>query len=249
VSARSRQRLAALGRQFDLPDASVDALDRLLSLIATDKAAPTRLTDPSIAVDAHVADALVALGLDAVRGASRIADLGSGAGFPGLVLAAALPDAHVSLVESSAKKCAFLARAAEAMGVGNVEAVALRAEEWEAGLGACDLVTVRAVAALNVLVEYAAPLLVEGGTLVAWKGRRDAEEEADGDAAAAATGLGPADVRAVTPWAGAEHLHLHSFVKVDSTPNRYPRRPGMASKRPLRAVTRPVAEDSVTNRP
>jgi 16S rRNA (guanine527-N7)-methyltransferase len=237
VSARSRQRLGALGREFELPDGCVDALDRLLSLIATDRAAATRLTDPSSAVDAHVADALVALELAPVRGARRIADLGSGAGFPGLVLAAALPQATVSLVESSAKKCAFLARAAETMGLQNVAPVALRAEQWEEGLGACDLVTARAVAPLNVLVEYAAPLLVEGGTLVAWKGRRDRAEEADGDAAAAATGLAAAEVRAVVPWAGAEHLHLHSFVKVGSTPNRYPRRPGMASKRPLRAVS------------
>jgi 16S rRNA (guanine527-N7)-methyltransferase len=249
VSARSRQRLAALGRRFELPEASVEALDRLLSLIATDGAAPTRLTDPSTAVDAHVADALVALELECVRGAGRIADLGSGAGFPGLVLAAALPGARVALVESSSKKCAFLARAAEVMGLQNVEPVALRAEEWQAGMGACDVVTARAVAALNVLVEYAAPLLVDGGALVAWKGRRDDAEEADGDAAAAGTGLAPGEVRAVAPWVGAEHLHLHSFVKVACTPNRYPRRPGMASKRPLRAVRRPVGDDSVTNRP
>jgi len=236
VSARSRQRLAALSQQYELPDGCVDALDRLLSLIATDRAAPTRLTDPSSAVDSHVADALVALDLEAVLGARRIADLGSGAGFPGLVLAAALPDARVSLVESSAKKCAFLARAAETMGLENVAPVALRAEQWEEGLGACDLVTARAVAPLNVLVEYAAPLLAPGGTLVAWKGRRDAGDEADGDAAAAATGLAAGEVRADAPWAGAEHLHLHSFLKVGSTPNRYPRRPGMASKRPLRAA-------------
>ncbi len=237
MSARSRQRLAALGRQFELPEGAVDAIDRLLALIATDPAAPTRVTDPSSAVDTHVADALVALELDAVRAAGRIADLGSGAGFPGLILAAALPQAHVTLVESSTKKCAFLARAAEEMGLSNVEPVALRAEQWEAGLGVCDLVTARAVAPLNVLVEYAAPLLVEGGTLVAWKGRRDAAEEVDGAAAAAGTGLAGAGVRAVHPWAGAEHLHLHSFTKIGLTPNRYPRRPGMASKRPLRAVS------------
>ena len=96
--------------------------------------------------------------------------------------------------------------------------------------------TARAVAPLAVLVEYAAPLLDLGGTLVAWKGRRDAAEDADGVAAAAATGLERVEVRPVRPWAGAEHLHLHVFAKIGSTPNRYPRRPGMASKRPLRAT-------------
>jgi len=91
------------------------------------------------------------------------------------------------------------------------------------------------VAPLNVLVEYAAPLLAEGGTLVAWKGRRDPGEEADAAAAAALTGLEPREIVPVRPWAGAEHLHLHAYAKVGPTPNRFPRRPGIASKRPLRA--------------
>jgi 16S rRNA (guanine527-N7)-methyltransferase len=237
MSARSRRRLTALAGRFDLPDEAVPALDRLLEMLASDPTAPTNLTDPGTAVDLHVADALVALDCDEVRRARRIADIGSGAGFPGLVLAAALPAARVWLVESSAKKCAFLARAAEAMGLDNVEAVPSRAESWSAGLGACDLVTARAVAPLNVLVEYAAPLLCEGGALAAWKGRRDDAEESDGAAAAEATGLRVARVAAVRPWEAAEHLHLHLYLKVRRTPDRYPRRPGMASKRPHRAST------------
>jgi 16S rRNA (guanine527-N7)-methyltransferase len=237
MSTRTRRRLAELAERFDLPDAAVASLDTLLEVLATDPTAPTAITDPDTAVDAHVADALVALGLEQVRDAARVADLGSGAGFPGLVLAAALPAARVALVESSSKKCAFLARAADAMGLANVEVVPSRAEAWPDGVGRCDLVSARAVAPLNVLVEYAAPLLVPGGSLVAWKGRRDPPQEADGDAAAAVTGFAPAVVRAVRPWDGAEQLHLHLYVKVRATPNRYPRRPGIASKRPLRAST------------
>ena len=237
MSARCTRRLAALATRFELSAATVSALEQLLALVASDAAAPTTITGPATAVDSHVADALVALDLDAVRAARHLADIGSGAGFPGLVLAAALPGARISLVESSSKKCAFLERAVEAMGLHNVDVVATRAEEWSAGMGGCDLVTARAVAPLNVLVEYAAPLLRDGGALVAWKGRRDASEDADGDAAAAATGLSPAVVRPVRPWDGAEHLHLHLYLKVGSTPKRYPRRAGMASKRPLRAST------------
>jgi 16S rRNA (guanine527-N7)-methyltransferase len=237
MSARTRRRLAELAERFDLPRDAVAGLGALLELLATDPTAPTKITDPGEAVDAHVADALVALELDEVRRARRIADIGSGAGFPGRVLAAALPSAKVALVESATRKCAFLDRAVEAMGLENVSAVASRAEEWTAGLGRHDLVTARAVAPLNVLAEYAAPLLADGGALVAWKGRRDAYEEADGAAAAAATGLAPALVRSVRPWSGAEHLHLHLYVKVGRTPPRYPRRAGMASKRPVRAST------------
>ena len=123
------------------------------------------------------------------------------------------------------------------MGLANVEIVNARAESWPEGIGSRDLVTARAVAPLAVLVEYAAPLLALDGALVAWKGRRDGEEERDGAAAAAATGLDVAEIRPVAPWIGAERLHLHVYVKVASTPNRFPRRPGMASKRPLRAST------------
>jgi 16S rRNA (guanine527-N7)-methyltransferase len=230
-------RLEALAARYDLGPDAAPALKRLLELLHADPTAPTTVRDPRAAVDAHVADALVALELERVRGARRIADLGAGAGFPGLVLAAALPDAEVALVEANGRKCAFLGRAVERMGLGNVEIVSARAESWSAGIGTRDLVTARALAPLAVLAEYAAPLLSHDGALVAWKGRREDEEERHGAAAAVATGLAVGAVRSVRPWNGAEHLHLHLYVKVGSTPNRYPRRPGMASKRPLRAST------------
>ncbi|HEV2786256.1 MAG TPA: 16S rRNA (guanine(527)-N(7))-methyltransferase RsmG [Solirubrobacteraceae bacterium] len=228
-------RLHQLADRHALDAAAVDALRRLLALIDAEAGAPTAVRDPAVAVDVHVADALVALEIERVRDARRIADLGSGAGFPGLVLAVALPAARVALVEANGRRAAFLERAAVELRLENVEVVPERAEAWPRGIGTCDVVTARAVAPLSVLVEYAAPLLVIDGMLVAWKGRRDAAEEADGVAAAALTGLELAEVRPVRPWAGAEHLHLHLYVKVASTPNRFPRRPGMASKRPLQA--------------
>jgi 16S rRNA (guanine527-N7)-methyltransferase len=231
------RRLEELGARYDLPPGATAALGHLMRLIRTDPTAPTALRDPATAVDAHVADALVALELTQVRDARQIADLGSGAGFPGLVLAAALPAATVALVEANRRKCDFLERAAREMQLGNAVVVAERAESWSEGIASRDLVTARAVASLSVLVEYAAPLLVEGGALVAWKGRRDADEEADGVAAAAATGLELVEIRPVRPWEGAERLHLHLYLKVGLTPNRFPRRPGIASKRPLQAST------------
>jgi 16S rRNA (guanine527-N7)-methyltransferase len=237
MTAHVHRRLSELAERHGLPPASVPALEALLGILATDPTAPTTITDPRAAVDAHVADALVALDLDPVRSAGFIADLGAGAGFPGLVLAAALPAARVALVEASTKKCAFLARSADAIGLHNVEVVAARAEEWADGIGRCDIVTARAVAPLNVLVEYAAPLLTDGGCLVAWKGHRDRGAEADAATAASATGLRTGPVIEVRPWDGAEHLHLHLYMKVGPTPNRFPRRAGMARKRPLRAST------------
>jgi 16S rRNA (guanine527-N7)-methyltransferase len=211
------------------------ALGVLLEQLAAPEA-PTSVHDPAEAVDVHLADSLIALELPEVEWAGRIADLGAGGGLPGLVLAATLPDTRVALVESQRRKCAFLDAAVAAMGVTNADVVCARAEEWEAGLGACDVVTARALAGMPVLIEYAAPLLREGGVLVAWKGQVDAREEADGVAAAQFLGLAPEAVRSVAPYAGSERRTLHVLRKIAPTPPGYPRRAGMAVKRPLNAT-------------
>jgi 16S rRNA (guanine527-N7)-methyltransferase len=215
--------------RFGLPDGAAAQLEALLDGLAEPEA-PTTVHARDEAIEVHLADSLVALELDAVRAAETIADLGSGAGFPGLALAAARPDAHVALVESAARKSSFLAQLADRVGLGNAEIVTARAEEWHATV---DLVTARALAELPVVLEYAAPLLNEGGTVVVWRGRREADEEARADTAAGELGLALQDVRSVRPFPRAEHRHLHSYVKVAPTPDRFPRRAGMARKRPL----------------
>lgn len=234
----AQRRLDELALVHALPGGAVPALAAVLGLLADDPTAPTTITEPARAVDGHVADSLSGLEVDVVRSATRIADLGAGAGFPGLALAAALPSAQVTLVESLSRKCAFLERAIAASGLANVRPACARAEEWQDGMCACDLVTARALAPLDVLVEYAAPLLNAAGALVAWKGAPDLEEEAAGDRAARAVGLERSEVRQVRPFREAEHRYLHVYLKVAPTPARFPRRPGMARKRPLGASTR-----------
>lgn len=231
-----QQRLATLVARYSLPSAAERQLGALLEALAADAHAPTTVRDPAAAADVHLADSLAALELEAVRSATRVADLGAGAGFPGLPLAIALPQAEIALVESVARKCAFVRSAAAAAGLHNVAVVAERAESWAAGLGTRDLVTARALAPLAVLAEYAAPLLREGGALVAWKGRRDDGEERDAAAAARGLGLELETIRPVDPYPAAEHRHLHVLRKVAPTPRRFPRRPGMARKRPLGAA-------------
>jgi 16S rRNA (guanine527-N7)-methyltransferase len=238
VSRETSARLEALAAEYALPDGALAALTALLALQAEDPTASTTVRDPAAAVDRHVADSLSGLVLHAVRGARRIADIGSGAGWPGLALACALPSAHVALVESASRHCRYLERAAEAAGLENVSVVHARAEDWPEGIGAHDLVTARALAALPVLCEYAAPLLAEGGRLVAWKGAVEPAELADGRAAAEILGLEPAEPRRVVPYAGARDHTLHAFCKIAPTPERFPRRAGMAVKRPLSAAGR-----------
>jgi 16S rRNA (guanine527-N7)-methyltransferase len=235
ASPAVRSRLAELVERHALPPAAPERFAALLDLVAAAPVSITAVRDPAEGVDAHVADSLVALDLEPVRTSSHAADLGSGGGFPGLALAIARPDAQFALVESVQRKCAFLVRAVAELGLTNVIVVNTRAEEWREGLGVHDLVAARAVAPLPVLVEYAAPLLEVGGALVAWKGRRDPVEEADGAAAAAALAMDAPVAVPVEPFAGATNRHLYVSLKVASTPNGYPRRAGMARKRPIAA--------------
>lgn len=222
-----------LAARYDLPPSSVDQLLALLAVVAEDDRAPTTVREPLRALEDHLADSLVALDLPQVRGAEAIADLGSGAGFPGLPLAVALPGSRVALVESNTRKAAFLEDAIRASRAANAYSIRARAEEWREGLTSLDLVTARALAPLGVVAEYAAPLLRVGGALVVWRGRRERDGEQTAAVAAAELGLEVADVLQVKPYAGAQHRHLHLMLKVRPTPERFPRRPGMALKRPL----------------
>jgi 16S rRNA (guanine527-N7)-methyltransferase len=195
------------------------------------------VSDPEQAVDIHVADSLSGLEIPELRSASWIADIGAGAGFPGLVLAVALPRARVDMIESASRKCAVIDRLAHAAGLDNeiVRALPMRAEERAAwgGRETYDAVTARAVGALPVLVEYASPLLAVGGVFVAWKGTRDPAEEERGAKAAVEVGMEPDAVVEVQPWPEARDRHLVVYRKVSPAPDRFPRRAGMAAKRPL----------------
>jgi 16S rRNA (guanine527-N7)-methyltransferase len=207
----------------------------LLDALARAPNAPTTISEPAEALDWHIADSLSGLKSAHLGNARRIADLGAGAGFPGLALAVALPEAQVDLIESTRRKCEVIAALAAATGLSNARAIPARAEEWAAleGAGAYDVVTARALASLPVLVEYAAPLLEAGGVLVAWKGARDPKEERAGAVAADLVGMRPVEVIGVRPFRGSRERALHVYTKEKPTPERFPRRPGMATKRPL----------------
>ncbi|MDA8069044.1 MAG: 16S rRNA (guanine(527)-N(7))-methyltransferase RsmG [Actinomycetota bacterium] len=225
--------LARLQRQFGLELTQTRQLRDLVRLLAEEEHAPTTVREPARVLDEHIADALSALALPALRKAAMIVDVGSGAGLPGLPLAIALRDARVTLLEATGRKCAFLCALTKRLELANVQVVHCRAESWSAGAGLADVVTARAVAPLDVVVEYAAPLLRLGGVLVAWRGQRDASAEADAGRAADLLGMTAEIPIAVEPYPGSVHRHLHVFLKVAPTPPRFPRREGVARKRPL----------------
>lgn len=172
-----------------------------------------------------------------------ILDLGSGGGFPGIPLAAALPASRVTLLDSVAKKVAFLDAARRAIGLaGRVDAVKGRAEELAVGgghghrpgpgTGPWDVVTARAVGSLADLVELALPLLAAGGRLVAWKRGEIADELVGAVAAARALGAGAPAVHAVPAGLGLDRHVLVTLLKERPTPPGYPRDPAARKRRP-----------------
>jgi 16S rRNA (guanine527-N7)-methyltransferase len=226
---------------LDLPRDFADGAERFVALLLdTNRTLNlTRVTAPEPVARLHLLDALSALPLlDALPDDGRaVLDLGSGGGVPGLVLALARPQRRWVLVDSVRKKADALRTFVASLALANVEVVDERAEVLgrdPAHREAYGAVTARACAALPVLAEYALPLIVMGGTLVAWKGSLAPDELRDGEAAAAMCGGGAASVRP----SGFAELGDHRFVvvsKVKTTPDRYPRRPGQPSKAPLGA--------------
>jgi 16S rRNA (guanine527-N7)-methyltransferase len=227
------RRLRELTERLGLNERQYEQLSELLDLLAREERAPTTIRGPEQAVDVHLADSLTALELDVVRRAEKIADLGAGAGFPGLPLAIALPRSEIRLVESQARKCAFIESVSHAVEAENTRVICARAEEWPEGVGHNDVVVARALAPQPVVLEYAAPLLRLGGALVDWRGRRNAEEETLAACAAEQLGLRLLEIRHTEPYEAARHHHLHVYVKAEETPSRFPRRVGVARKRPI----------------
>jgi 16S rRNA (guanine527-N7)-methyltransferase len=227
-----------LVRRYAVPDPAraTEHLERLIAALKAEPDPPTTVREPGEVLDVHIADSLAGLSVPGLRSAKRIADVGAGAGFPGLALAAALPAGRVDLIESAHRKCEVIDRLSAAAGLSSrARAVRARAEEWaEAeGRGAYDAVTARALASLPVVLEYAAPLLRIGGIAVVWKGARSTVEEEAGERAAAELGLGPGNITAVAPYSGSLNRHLYVYPKVSETPAGFPRRAGAARKKPL----------------
>jgi 16S rRNA (guanine527-N7)-methyltransferase len=185
----------------------------------------TSIRDPERAWAVHIADALAAVPLVERLRPGRIVDVGSGGGSPGIPLAIATGIA-VDLLEATAAKCAFLRRCVDALGA-PCEVVHDRSEHLAraGGRDAYDLVLARALAPPPVASELCLPLARPGGHVLLWTAEIEPEPLA---AAAAALGGEPAETVVVGP-----NRRLALLRKLGATPDGFPRRPGMASKRPL----------------
>jgi 16S rRNA (guanine527-N7)-methyltransferase len=195
----------------------------------------TGAKDPREIERFHFLDSLALLGLPAVAASSRLADAGSGAGFPALVLALALPELEVTAIESQRKKCQHIERVASLLGLTNVLVRCARIEE----LGQAnarnyyDAVVSRALAPLPVVAEYSLPLLRVGGTMIAMKGAISNQELSQAKDALAILGAGELEAFELHPFAEAYNRWVYMAAKLRATPEEYPRRVGVPSKRPL----------------
>ena len=200
----------------------------------------TSIRDPASIAIGHVVDSLAAVPLLLARriGGANVGaflDLGSGGGFPGVPLAAVVPVARATLVESVGKKAAFLATAVEATGLAPRVSVAnARSEDLARDPDHRErwpVVTVRAVGGLDELVELAFPLLVPGGMLIAWKGGDIVDETAAALRAVADMGGGRIEAVPVRA-AGLEGHRLVVITKRGRTADGYPRDPAARRRRP-----------------
>lgn len=223
-------------RARGLSPADIERLSLLGDLLLASRTNVTSVCDPRAIEHQHFLDSLALLEIEGFRRHPlSIVDVGSGGGFPALVLAIALPRAAVTALESVKKKCAFIAEAAARLGLENLHIACERAEE--AGRGnkreTFDIAVVRAVGSLDVIAEYSVPLIRVGGLLVVMKGLMSDAERRAGRYALAILGIGQVEERIAVPFPAAAHRRLIVGEKRQATPRRYPRGPGVPAKRPL----------------
>ena len=193
----------------------------------------TAITDDADFARLHLLDSAALLNVADFSG-RRAVDVGTGAGFPGVPLRILCPDVRMTLLDSTGKRIDFLRETCAALGLGNVDCVHARAEEFAAEhREAFDLAVSRAVAALPVLCELCLPLVKVGGQFLAMKSARsDGELEGAMDAIAALGGRLADVVDYAIPGSDVTHRVI-VIDKVDRTPKRYPRPFGKIKKAPL----------------
>lgn len=237
-------RAEAARLRLALPDAAIARFERYLALLEewNDRAGLTAITDAETAQRRHFGESLALLvalreaGLLQAGGASRIADLGPGGGFPGVPMAIADPTMTLVLIESQERRCAFLRVVAEELGLTGVRVVHARAEEagrMPALRASFDVVVARALAAMPVLVEYALPLLRDAGVLATPKGSRGDDELAEAARAIEALGGEALPPLALPLPDDVPPQRVYLVRRSGPLDDRYPRRPGMPLKRPL----------------
>ena len=194
----------------------------------------TALTEPQDVALKHFADSLTLLQYTEIKDGASMIDVGTGAGFPGLVLKIARPDIRLTLLDSLNKRLNFLDTVCEELGLEEVETVHSRAEDGSRTQlrDSFDYAVARAVAPLNVLAEYCLPYVKAGGAFLAMKGKTAAKELADAENAIKKLGGEVADKRFFTLGEAGER-GIIEIAKIAPTPKEYPRKSKAIKNKPL----------------
>ncbi len=206
---------------------------RLLLLAYNERYNLTAITEEKDVIYKHFLDS--AAGVDLFKVGARVAEIGSGAGFPSLVLKILRPDLRLDLFESVGKKCAFLNAACEALDLKEVRVFNLRAEDGardEAFRERYDYATARAVARMNTLCEYCLPFVKVGGEFIAYKSG-DVSEIHEAKTAYKALGARLKNVYEYALPEGYGDRALAVVEKIAPTSLKYPRGQGKERKSPL----------------
>ena len=226
---------ASLG--VELNDEALQKFDMLAELLIEQNKTMnlTAITDPDGIAVKHFADSISVLSAAEIPQGARILDVGTGAGFPGMVLKIVRPDLDVTLIDSLNKRLVFLNEVISALGLKGIKTVHSRAED--AGKNPLyrekfQIVTARAVASMPVLLEYCLPLTEKGGMFVGMKGPSVEEELKACDNALKVLGGEKTQIFTET-LTGDEKRAFVLCKKISQTPPKYPRKPSDISKRPL----------------
>lgn len=195
----------------------------------------TAITEPEAVLYKHFYDCILFLKHCPVKEGASLVDVGTGAGFPGMVLKIVRPDIKVTLLDSLNKRLVFLNEVINELGLEGIQTVHMRAEEAgksKAHREKYDISTARAVAALPTLLEYCTPLIKNGGIFMAMKGPSATEEAEKCRNAQKLLGVTEPEIICET-LTGNEQRAFVRYKKISQTPPKYPRKPADISKQPL----------------
>ena len=226
-------KMEAETRGIPVPAGFYDSCETLTALLKewNAKFNLTAIDEPQEVYEKHILDCLLPLASETING--RVADVGSGAGFPGLIWAMALPGCRFTLIEQTAKRCRYLEEAVKVLGLTNVEIINQRAEEYAViSREQFDVVTARAVANLPVLSELCVPLVKPGGVFLAMKGAQGDREVEEASYALKKLGCDAPRITHTALPCGDERTIIHAD-KLRATPKQYPRAYAQIKHKPL----------------
>lgn len=196
----------------------------------------TAITGSIESAKKHFLDSVNPIAMTLMKNSESVIDIGSGAGFPGIPLAVLNPDVLFTLVDTRKKRCDFMEYAVEHLKLNNITIVWKRAEDLGKDITyreQYDLACARALAAMPTLLEYLVPFVKLGGYTMLYKGSMAQDELNSAQNAIDTLGMGEFTIAPYSVYEESSKYAMVYGTKIKPTPVKYPRKSGMASKRPL----------------